>query len=158
MLSVWNQGHCCHFHRIDLLMEIAHNCHPSSLCNLMGFLDNLYPWLWRRFWHMFRWAERWGIHSLPALGRHLGMRVRLGLHLHLNSFLHMLWLVAWYCTQFEIPSHLTPNLSGIWNSFNEGLSFGYIYLSSLHPQLVLAGLDWSRDLTATQFFQEWWIS
>ena len=94
----------------------------------MVLLGNRCPWCWRRCSHMFRWAERQGRHSLPVLGRHLGVRVRSGLHFHLNSFLHMLWLVAGNCTQYEIPFHFPPNKSGIWNLFNEWLLISYVIL------------------------------
>ena len=94
----------------------------------MLVLGNLYP-LWGAIcWHRFYWAERWGRHSQQDLGRVLDVMGRKGFHFHLNSFLHMLWLVAGNCTQYEIPFHFPPNKSGIWNLFNEWLLISYVIL------------------------------
>ena len=131
--------------------------------------DNRYPWLWRRCWQMFRWAERWGRHSQPFLDRHLGMRARKGFHLHLRSFHHMLQRAQRYCTQYEIQVNWSNHWSRICNEFEKYLNLLYIdfikmsYL--LQPQLILAGLYgsreyWSRDPVVTKFVKErciiWW--
>ena len=114
---------CCCSHRIFPSVEIPQSCHPSTQCNLTGFLGNLYPWWWRRCWEMFHWAERWGRHSLPILDRHLGMKVRTGFHLHLSRFHHMLWTTLMYCTRFEILVLFYCHQSGIWDEFNRRSEF-----------------------------------
>ena len=97
--SAWSQGHCCHFHTISTSEEISQNFHPSSQCNhilnllRLTFLGNLHPWWWGKCWHMFYWVVRRGILSLPFLGRHLGMKVRKWLHLHLSRFLYLMWII-----------------------------------------------------------------
>ena len=157
--SAWNKGHCCHFHTILPLLVSPVNCHPSFQWNLIVFLGNLYPWWGRRCWQKFHWAERWGRHSQSFLDRHLGMRARTGFHLNLSSFHHMLGAAPRCYIQFWILfysqcSTVQPDLSGIWNDFNEMIEFVIMswlrnYFFSLHPQMVLAGLVESRDLITT---------
>ena len=149
--SAWKLGHCSHFHRTFPSMVSPVNCHPSFRWNLMLFLGNLYPWWGRRCWHRFHWAARWGRYILPILDMHLGMRVRRGLHLHLSRFRHMLWTAPRYCIQLEIQVHCARHWSGIWNDLRVMFEFEVMskLFFSLQPHLVLARLDWSRDLTAT---------
>ena len=74
---------------------------------------------------MFHWAARWGRHSLPIQGIDLGMKVMIGLHLHLNSFPHILWTAPRYCNQCEILLHYYIWLIGIWNDLNNRFNMSY---------------------------------
>ena len=111
VLSEWSQGYCCHFHRTLPLVVNSLNTHPSLQCCLMVFLGNQYPLRGRIFWHRSQWAEIWGRHSLPDLGKDLGMKMRRRLHFHLKSLHHMLWTFARPCTLGEIRLHYRMNRS-----------------------------------------------
>ena len=103
----------------------------------MIFLGNLYPLRARICWHRFHWAELWGRYSLPDLGRYLDVTVKIALPLHVNRFLHMMWITEGPCTQLEIPFYFYESQSEIWNNFDIEVIIEYVIW------LKMFSLTWS---------------
>ena len=108
----------------------------------------------------FRFKELKDTHKDMGLSQVFWIKLSSELCLPPELYLFLMFMLWLSSIQFETLPCLQSHQSGIWNILPLWFQYPHYHLElySLHPQLVLAGLYGSRNITATQFVQESWIT